>query len=211
MNDQPTRREKRAQERKQHIMFAAAKLIAQKGFSSTTTKDIAEAAAVAEGTIYNYFANKDDILIQLVNHLADLENRAGELEELVLGEDDFFQAVLANVEQRMQFVQEAYPFYLAILPEILSSPHLRELYQNQFMQPINGMLEAFLAKGVEHGYFNPMDITLTARLVSSMMMGFQVLHILGDEGFREVWENHPRHFAEVMMGILFKGIRKDSA
>jgi len=49
----------------QRIIQAATKIIAQKGFFQAKVSDIAKEARVADGTIYNYFENKDDILISL--------------------------------------------------------------------------------------------------------------------------------------------------
>lgn len=40
------------------ILNAAQRLFAQKGYNGTTTKDLAQAASVAEGTLFRHFANK---------------------------------------------------------------------------------------------------------------------------------------------------------
>ncbi len=47
------RRERRIAARKEQILDAAAQVFAAKGFHRATTKEIAEAADVSEGTIYN--------------------------------------------------------------------------------------------------------------------------------------------------------------
>ena len=54
-----SRRERRIANRRTLILEAAARLFAEKGFHRTTTRDIAEAADVSEGTLYNYFENKE--------------------------------------------------------------------------------------------------------------------------------------------------------
>lgn len=46
-------------------MEAALRVIANKGFHGATTSKIAKLAGVAEGTIYNYFENKEDLIISL--------------------------------------------------------------------------------------------------------------------------------------------------
>src|SRR4030067_398940 len=55
-------REVRSAVRSEHILDAAANLFAERGFHHTTTRDIAEAADVAEGARYNYFSGKDVLL-----------------------------------------------------------------------------------------------------------------------------------------------------
>jgi TetR/AcrR family transcriptional regulator, fatty acid metabolism regulator protein len=46
------------------ILEAAVKVFAKQGFYETTIAQIAREAGVADGTIYLYFKNKDDILVQ---------------------------------------------------------------------------------------------------------------------------------------------------
>ena len=43
--------------RRNQILDAATKVFAEKGFHSTTIKDIAREAGIADGTIYNYFGS----------------------------------------------------------------------------------------------------------------------------------------------------------
>ena len=61
------RREKSSDNVGKHarIIDAALKVFAAKGFYNTRISEIAREANVADGTIYLYFKNKDDILISL--------------------------------------------------------------------------------------------------------------------------------------------------
>jgi len=49
------------------ILDAAIKVFAEQGFFQSTVSQIAKEAGVADGTIYLYFKNKDDILVQFFN------------------------------------------------------------------------------------------------------------------------------------------------
>jgi TetR/AcrR family fatty acid metabolism transcriptional regulator len=51
--------------RKVQIIDAAIKVFADKGFYNATVADVARTAGIADGTIYLYFKNKDDLLISL--------------------------------------------------------------------------------------------------------------------------------------------------
>lgn len=55
-------------ERQDQILDAAARIFAEKGFDRATIRDVAQAAGVAEGSIYNYFKNKQDLLVHLPRH-----------------------------------------------------------------------------------------------------------------------------------------------
>ena len=47
---------------RQHLIATAARLIAQGGRSGLAVRDIAREARVADGVLYNYFQDKDDLL-----------------------------------------------------------------------------------------------------------------------------------------------------
>jgi TetR/AcrR family transcriptional regulator, fatty acid metabolism regulator protein len=52
------------------ILEAAVKVFARQGFHQSTIAQIAKEAGVADGTIYLYFKNKDDILVQFFSQRA---------------------------------------------------------------------------------------------------------------------------------------------
>jgi TetR/AcrR family fatty acid metabolism transcriptional regulator len=51
--------------RKELILKAAIKVFARRGYSRARTAAIAREAGVAEGTIYNYFKSKDDLILTI--------------------------------------------------------------------------------------------------------------------------------------------------
>lgn len=78
-------------ETRQRILEAARQLFVAKGYEASTTRDIADAAGIANGTLFNYFANKEAILASLVAEVTagihtDFENRSpadGSFEEVL--------------------------------------------------------------------------------------------------------------------------------
>lgn len=54
-----------ANDKRERILRAAIRVFARKGFYSTRVSEIAKAAGVADGTIYLYFKNKDDVLVSI--------------------------------------------------------------------------------------------------------------------------------------------------
>lgn len=59
---------KRNAEKYHLILEAAVKVFAEQGFLQSTVAQVAKKAGVADGTIYLYFKNKDDILIQFYQY-----------------------------------------------------------------------------------------------------------------------------------------------
>lgn len=50
---------------RQRVIDAATRLFSQRGFDSTTTRDIAREARIATGTLFNYFPTKEAIVLTL--------------------------------------------------------------------------------------------------------------------------------------------------
>lgn len=59
------RRERNKQEKRAALLASARRLFARKGFAATTTAEIAERAGVGAGTLFLYFASKDDLLVAI--------------------------------------------------------------------------------------------------------------------------------------------------
>ena len=66
-----TRRERRIATRRAQILEAAEAIFAAKGYHGATTREIAQAADVSEGTLYNYFASKRDLFVGLMTSRTD--------------------------------------------------------------------------------------------------------------------------------------------
>jgi TetR/AcrR family transcriptional regulator, fatty acid metabolism regulator protein len=61
----------RGNDKRQRILEAALRVFAERGFYNAKVSEVAKAAGVADGTIYLYFKNKDDLLIQLFEDRMD--------------------------------------------------------------------------------------------------------------------------------------------
>jgi AcrR family transcriptional regulator len=67
-----SRRERKKIAARARILSAAIELFSRRGLEAVTVEEIAAAADVGKGTIYNYFATKEDIVVAF---MADLEAR----------------------------------------------------------------------------------------------------------------------------------------
>lgn len=66
-----SRKEREKKAREKDILRAARELFVSKGFRETTLDDIAHHAEFGKGTIYNYFASKEELFIGIVQHAID--------------------------------------------------------------------------------------------------------------------------------------------
>ena len=71
-------RQERSRRRVEGLLDAAARLVVERGVEALTTRDIAEAAGAPVASLYQYFADKDDILLALVERdMAEMDERVG--------------------------------------------------------------------------------------------------------------------------------------
>jgi TetR/AcrR family transcriptional regulator, fatty acid metabolism regulator protein len=69
--------ERRPNGKYEAILRAAIKVFAGSGFFNSKVADVAREAGVADGTVYLYFKNKDDILVSIFNHYMENALAAG--------------------------------------------------------------------------------------------------------------------------------------
>jgi AcrR family transcriptional regulator len=187
--------------RRNQILDAAATVFAEKGFHRATTKEIAKTAGVSEGTIYNYFDSKADLLIGIMTRLAELQHLDEELADAL--QSDARDFLITIFRQRMGLVQQKVETIQAVMPEILVNPALRERFRQQFVQPTTTLFEQYIRARVELGHIRPINVPLAVRAVQGMFVGLLILRIiLGDELLQSEWDELP----EVLATIIFDGL-----
>ena len=203
-----TRKERRIAERRQQILDTAARLFAEKGFHRTTTRDIAGEADVSEGTLYNYFDSKDDILLGIMSMLAEATGLPGRLEQAVeVDPQAFLQSIL---RLRRQQVEQTGDMLQAVLSEILVNPPLRQRYYVQQISPLLEMIEYHINQRSELGQIRSVESDLMARVVVGLTTGLFFLQVLGDPVVVNRWGDLSRAVAEILLqGCLLPGSEPD--
>jgi TetR/AcrR family transcriptional regulator, fatty acid metabolism regulator protein len=187
--------------RRSQILDAATRVFASKGFNRATIRDIARDAGIADGTIYNYFANKTDLLFGLLDRLNDTERRPASLglagEAPVGGSfGDFFRAYL---RQRVETLWSNADLFRAVLPELLANPELRARYHDEVIAPTMALGEGAFRALVAAGAMRDLDVPLSTRIVAGSVLGLMVLQLLGDETLAGRWHELPDALADLLL------------
>jgi TetR/AcrR family fatty acid metabolism transcriptional regulator len=133
----------RSKDKRERILEAALRVFAERGFYNAKVSEVAREAGVADGTIYLYFANKDDLLIQLFEDRMDfiIQRLRGELEkadhspldqlrrlirlhiDLAIFDPDLAEFITVELRQSSKFVKEyenpQFVEYLRILRDMI--------------------------------------------------------------------------------------------
>lgn len=141
------------------ILNSAIKIIGQKGFHTAKVKDIASDAGVADGTIYNYFNNKEDILITIFR--VKLEEYVKKAESELVG------GIPADEKIRILV-----KYHIKVMTE---NPYLANVFQIELRQPMKEvrvkvrkhlrdyfkLIENVIEEGVKNKIFSPeLDVYL---------------------------------------------------
>lgn len=202
MPDQPTptRRDKRIARRLNQIIDAASRLFATKGYHRTTTREIAAAADVSEGTLYNYFDSKNDLLFAIIARLAD--EQPLEIEASGAAQQDARQLFATLLHTSKGSMEQHAVMQQAVLSEILADEALRQRYYRRVMEPTLDALEKLLKLKVALGQIRPLDPSQVARVLASMALGLFILQVLGDRPTLSDWDG----LAETAAAIVFDGL-----
>lgn len=170
-----TRRERRAEARRTQILDAAATVFSRKGYERATTREIAAAADVSEGTLYNYFATKRDLLIGVAQNYAD-EVSAALTEN---NSDDIDILVAQRIANRFRHRQERRLFML-FMQEAHLNQDVYQYYVQEALARIITNTERSIQQAIDAGKMRPVDPAIAARTISAAIMGFSVIFEFSD-------------------------------
>lgn len=178
MKSAPT--QQRAIRKRNALLQAAFEEFSNQGFEATTAKSIADRAGVATGTFYQYFHNKDDVLLEVTRQ------RFAELQEhlpvpaVSLGVGDDQGAGIRNVfRQALEFVYDFHQEECG-LHEVLDYRRRVDPALAQVMEEGEAVLmnrvRAFVARYVRE------DVETTAFCLFSMAEGMVHRHVFQGHG-----------------------------
>lgn len=146
------------------IIEAAVNVIAENGYHQSQVSKIAKAASVADGTIYLYFKNKEDILVSL------FEEKMGQFINKIAESTDQKQnaneKLLTLIE--MHFSQLSADYNLAIVTqlELRQSDHDLRLQINNVLKPYLTVIDNIIKEGMKQHLFRAdLNIPLARQMI----------------------------------------------
>ncbi len=143
------------EQRRSQILTAALAVFARKGYDRATIADIAREAGVADGSIYNYFKNKSDLLISLPRQIVqpNVETIVALLSPPPGTPIPPPSLVLPRIAHAMveTFRQNAPLFRILLSALPAMKPAARQKYLEQFVLYVLGIIESYLRNCVEQG------------------------------------------------------------
>lgn len=184
------------------ILNAAQRLFAQKGYNGTTTRDLAQAASVAEGTLFRHFANKKAILVELATQgwIEILTDLLTELSEM-----GSYQAVAQVMRRRMLNIHKNADLMRVCFLEAQFHPELRDRIQAEVISKMTDVAEAFFETAMERGIYRPMNPRLVAHVFLGMfaVAGFSQQTLLENDSSPKAMQEMAEGLADIFLhGVL---------
>ena len=139
------------EDKRRRIIDAAVEVFAEKGFFGAKVSEVAEAAGVADGTIYLYFKSKDEILISLFEEKMDEIIRG--LTELLAALDDPETKMRRYIRAHLQLVAEQPHLMQVLTVELRQSARFIKEYWPQGFKKYLSIIGAILEEGQAKGVF----------------------------------------------------------
>ncbi|WP_340297859.1 TetR/AcrR family transcriptional regulator [Bacillus velezensis] len=148
------------------IIDAAVEVIAENGYHQSQVSKIAKQAGVADGTIYLYFKNKEDILISLFKEKMGqfIERMEEEVKEKTTAKEKLALVI------KQHFTLLGNDRHLAIVTQLeLRQSNIKlRLKINYILKGYLNMLDTILTEGIESGEWKD---NLDVRLARQMIFG----------------------------------------
>jgi AcrR family transcriptional regulator len=195
------RRERRIQRQRKAILDAAAELFAQKGYVSTTTKDIARAVDIGESTLYGYFTSKQEILQEILNQQAAM------VDSLLVHLNDLhgIESFVDLTDLLLDRLLEWAIYNRVVIAEAWTHDEILLSYVIVHWQPIMERLKQFIHTRVAAGIFRPIDPGFGARMMIAIFIA-SILPVL--RGVEPPPTPATRHeLAAALVEMIVNGLR----
>ncbi|WP_147532565.1 TetR/AcrR family transcriptional regulator [Bacillus marasmi] len=148
------------------IIDAAVIVIAENGYHQAQVSKIAKQAGVADGTIYLYFKNKEDILISLFQE--KMGNFVENLQTKIAGLSTAAEKLLVLVESHFEMLSNDHHLARVIQLELRQANIELRLELSDVLKGYLKVVDQILQEGIENGEFSP---SLDIRLARQMIFG----------------------------------------
>lgn len=167
-----------APDRRAAALQATLELIAEQGLQSTPMSQVAQRANIGVGTIYRYFANKDDLINALY---IDLKERIARTSLSAYSEDmpprEAFTSILRGAAR--YFLDNPQAFYF--LEQYENSPQITAATREEGMR-LAGPLKDIFERAGQAGLLKDLPVEVLGALMSGALIGLVKLHLSGGAG-----------------------------
>jgi AcrR family transcriptional regulator len=189
------------------ILESAIRLFAEKGFSGTTTREIAEKAGVNEALIFRYFSTKRDLYSAIIERkISEEPGFEYPLEAFKETRDDWL--IFKSIAIRMFDCVEKDPSFIRLLHfSALEGHELSDMFFDTYVQYQRMLLSDYIERRISEGAFKNVNPVLAARAFIGMVINYiLVQEIFGEKKRRKIKREE---VADTFVKIFLEGIKNN--
>ncbi len=167
----PNRPSRRKQARPGELLAAALDLFVEKGYAATRVEEVARRAGVSKGTLFLYFASKEELFKAVVreNISGRFPQWSSELDSFPGSTSDLLRHAMAAWWARVGDTK-ASGISKLMMSEASNFPELAVFYHHEVIEPGNLLIRRILQRGVERGEFRPLDLQYGVHTILAPML-----------------------------------------
>ncbi|MEW5878991.1 MAG: TetR/AcrR family transcriptional regulator [Pseudomonadota bacterium] len=201
---------RRKQARPLELLAAALALFVEKGYAGTRLDDVAARAGVSKGTLYLYFANKEELFKAVVRE--NIVRNIAEAQQLVrsyAGDTADLLAYLLRELWRRIGDTPASGIPKLVISESGNFPEIARFYVDEVIDPAHRLLAGVLERGMRRGEFRKVDSDTFVRvMIAPLVMLLLWRHSLGPCGNQPV---DPQRYVATHVDNVLRALRRDAA
>lgn len=191
---------KKEPEKRDKILLAALKIFSRKGFYKSKVSEIADEAGVADGTIYLYFKNKDDLLICIFEEkIAEL---IAKLREKLTEAKTPEEKIWVFVENHLKLLEGNRDLAEMIQIELRqSNKFMKEYIPVQFLEYLD-LLSGIISEGIAAGVFREdINPTIARRIIFGALDEISLAWVLSKKGKYDIGESAKQVYSIAVNGM----------
>lgn len=202
--------ERRKQARPSELLAAALALFVEKGYAGTRLDDVAARAGVSKGTLYLYFANKEELFKAVVRE--NIVRNIAEARELVRDYEGASGELLAYLMRewwRRIGDTPASAIPKLVVGESGNFPEIARFYVDEVIDPAHRLLAGVIERGVRRGEFRKVDADTFVRVMTApLVMLLLWRHSFGPCGNQPI---DPQRYLAIHIDNVLRALRREPA
>jgi TetR/AcrR family fatty acid metabolism transcriptional regulator len=183
----------------ERILDAAARVFAEKGFHRARISDVAKLAGVADGTVYLYFQNKDDLLIKTFEFIMDEVNSV--LNRIYENEPSHEERIKKLINAHYELASR-YPHAVELITfELRQSHKFMKEYENKKFKEYLRLIATIIKEGQDAGAFSKSLSPYVASRAIFGVLNETMLQWIASKGKYQIEE-----ISNTVMKIILDGI-----
>ncbi|RZS57197.1 TetR/AcrR family transcriptional regulator [Sphaerotilus mobilis] len=201
--------QRRKAERPDELLDAALSLFVEKGYAATRIDEVARRAGVSKGTLYLYYASKEELLKEVIR--SRLSTPIAEAFETVAAHSGNTSELLTEVIApwwAQVIGSDASGVFKLIITEVRNFPDIAQFYNREVVEPGHRLMDQVIRRGIASGEFRAVDVPAAVHsLLLPMIMLCVHRHSLGAcEAVSDMGQ--PIDFIRAHFALLLRGLQQ---